>query len=609
MANEYGEQRPRVFISYSRVDSEFAYRLRADLEANGFVTWIDTAKLGDEGGQEWIRVIEKAVDSCQAMVVVLSPEAVDSKYVHMEYHRIQTQPGKLLIPLHYRTVTQAHMDLDLTQWIEFRNGKDGPDTYQTGLNKLIRSLAKAPQPPKLAPLPQAPTISTTPQSVNELADRPEFGPVPKAPPEPTPEIQELIAGAFVARGERNLINEEYFLQKIVESDNPQLRASYFERLKAVRALLLEQRIDSLRTLAQGAASEKQWRRALGAWQALLRLQPDDSTALKGVNQARTERATEALRDGEFDDAVGSWQALLRDDPLSSEVQQGLRAALRARADDAWRKADWARAIQSWKTLRSLTPPEADAAKFLSALVQNQSGDHRYQIAQQLLAAGNERGARAALDDLYQVAPSYGDPAGITSKIHYFRPQSILEQEEAALAIAIKWARRQGYETPVRASPLPDAIAQEQNSLAAGFWAILAMLASVFGIGNFAGTAISAVIRAGIWWQGAMFSRGLTLAWMSILAVGVLTVIFGILTTIIGGMMRAMWSTSLTSALALALCLGVPACWCVATYLSSELQHGVDWPTLWIVAGGGVLGMLVEAFLLFLFFLPPNRSAA
>ena len=63
MAAEQTEARPRVFISYSRVDSEFAYRLRADLEASGFDTWIDTAKLADQGGQQWLRLIQDAIDS------------------------------------------------------------------------------------------------------------------------------------------------------------------------------------------------------------------------------------------------------------------------------------------------------------------------------------------------------------------------------------------------------------------------------------------------------------------------------------------------------------------------------------------------------------------
>ena len=71
MAAEQTEARPRVFISYSRVDSEFAYRLRADLEASGFDTWIDTAKLADQGGQQWLRLIQDAIDSSQAMVVVV----------------------------------------------------------------------------------------------------------------------------------------------------------------------------------------------------------------------------------------------------------------------------------------------------------------------------------------------------------------------------------------------------------------------------------------------------------------------------------------------------------------------------------------------------------
>lgn len=149
------EQRPRVFISYSRVDSEFAYRLRADLEASGFPTWMDP-NLGSEGGQNWVRMIQEAIEGCQAMVVIVSPDSAASEWVQIEYSYIRKQPGKLLVPVHVRTTEPFPIDLGNKERIEFRDDQGGKDWYQTGFTNLVRSLAKAPKLPKLAPIPKAP---------------------------------------------------------------------------------------------------------------------------------------------------------------------------------------------------------------------------------------------------------------------------------------------------------------------------------------------------------------------------------------------------------------------------------------------------------------------
>src|SRR5437660_7552558 len=74
-----------IFISYARNKSDtiFVDRLEADLRLQGLRTWVDRREL--EGGQDWLDEIEKAIDSCQVLLVVLSDEAIDSHYVKMEY--------------------------------------------------------------------------------------------------------------------------------------------------------------------------------------------------------------------------------------------------------------------------------------------------------------------------------------------------------------------------------------------------------------------------------------------------------------------------------------------------------------------------------------------
>src|SRR5437868_11254940 len=89
-----------VFISYARTDTAFVDRLEADLQARKFRIWVDRRKL--EGGQEWLDEIEKAIDRCQVLLVVLSSSSVVSKYVKMEY-RYAWEEHKQVVPLLYQS--------------------------------------------------------------------------------------------------------------------------------------------------------------------------------------------------------------------------------------------------------------------------------------------------------------------------------------------------------------------------------------------------------------------------------------------------------------------------------------------------------------------------
>lgn len=123
---------PRIFISYSRTDSAFVDRLEANLQSSGFRTWVDRRKL--EGGQDWVDQLQEAIDQCQVILVVLSPEAVQSKYVRMEYRYALSQ-NKLVIPLEYRPLRTIPIDLHTIQRIIFQN-------YDQGLQNLLHTLSR-----------------------------------------------------------------------------------------------------------------------------------------------------------------------------------------------------------------------------------------------------------------------------------------------------------------------------------------------------------------------------------------------------------------------------------------------------------------------------------
>jgi hypothetical protein len=73
-----------IFISYSRTDGTYVQKLAQVLTAAGLPVWYDRALVP---GQSFSKDIEKAIDTCFAMVVVLTPSSVDSDWVRLELSR------------------------------------------------------------------------------------------------------------------------------------------------------------------------------------------------------------------------------------------------------------------------------------------------------------------------------------------------------------------------------------------------------------------------------------------------------------------------------------------------------------------------------------------
>lgn len=85
-----------IFISYSKQDVNFARYLRALLEKEGFPVWMDEARLSS--GARWWKDIEKNIDTCAALVVVMSPNAYESDWVEREILRAE-QRKKPICPV------------------------------------------------------------------------------------------------------------------------------------------------------------------------------------------------------------------------------------------------------------------------------------------------------------------------------------------------------------------------------------------------------------------------------------------------------------------------------------------------------------------------------
>jgi predicted ATPase len=119
-----------IFISYTHADSAFVDRLDADLRAQGFETWVDRERL--VAGLRWRRELQEAVEGAQVLLIVLSPEAIASQNVQIEYD-YALDLGKVVIPVYYRQCT-VPMELRAIQWVDFRH------SYEQGIAALVQVL-------------------------------------------------------------------------------------------------------------------------------------------------------------------------------------------------------------------------------------------------------------------------------------------------------------------------------------------------------------------------------------------------------------------------------------------------------------------------------------
>jgi len=77
------QRNPRqIFISHATADAEIAHRLAADLEAAGWSVWIAPDSI--RPGEKWVEAINRGLEASGIFVLLLTPEAVASRWVNSE---------------------------------------------------------------------------------------------------------------------------------------------------------------------------------------------------------------------------------------------------------------------------------------------------------------------------------------------------------------------------------------------------------------------------------------------------------------------------------------------------------------------------------------------
>jgi hypothetical protein len=107
----------RVFLSYSRKDTDFVLWLRDELKRDNYAAWRDGDTIPPS--TDWEKELRAGLERCELMVLALSPDAVKSKYVRWEFEEFSKMPDKHFFLVETRTFRDyEHQDYD-TPTLEF----------------------------------------------------------------------------------------------------------------------------------------------------------------------------------------------------------------------------------------------------------------------------------------------------------------------------------------------------------------------------------------------------------------------------------------------------------------------------------------------------------
>lgn len=122
-----------IFISYSREDINLRDMIRERLVSSNIPVWTDDSLT--PGTPNWQMAIEGALEISIALVVILSPEAKQSRWVRAEITDAENREIPIF-PLLAKgdELTSVPLGLNLTQWIDVRVG------FDEGIDKLIFTL-------------------------------------------------------------------------------------------------------------------------------------------------------------------------------------------------------------------------------------------------------------------------------------------------------------------------------------------------------------------------------------------------------------------------------------------------------------------------------------
>jgi hypothetical protein len=123
--------RPRIFLSYSRKNTDHANQLQQQLRSQDLHAWRDETNI--PGASEWASVIEAAIERMDALVVIVTRESAASEWVEKECTAF-LRNGKPVIPY----ISDPSIKSDVPKYLSSIQYIDG--TVSQGLPALVKQL-------------------------------------------------------------------------------------------------------------------------------------------------------------------------------------------------------------------------------------------------------------------------------------------------------------------------------------------------------------------------------------------------------------------------------------------------------------------------------------
>lgn len=150
---------PYLFISHSHQDREFAHFLNERLQRAGFSTWLDVESIPE--GSTWAREIEKGVENCGALIVIMSKNARESEWVERE----TLMAMNLRKPVFIARIDDVRLPIYVVnrQYSDFRTRPDAAAKRLITVLKKISLTEPLPEPRKPS---EAAKLSPEPNETN-----------------------------------------------------------------------------------------------------------------------------------------------------------------------------------------------------------------------------------------------------------------------------------------------------------------------------------------------------------------------------------------------------------------------------------------------------------
>jgi len=119
-----------IFISYSHKDKKYVEKLEGKLIEEGFNVWIDH---NIDYGDEWLKVIQKKLDECDAYIIVMSKNSFESYMVQNEVTRAREKNKNLFSLL---LDGENWLIVQAKQYVDVTGGSLPPEGFYKRLEKV-----------------------------------------------------------------------------------------------------------------------------------------------------------------------------------------------------------------------------------------------------------------------------------------------------------------------------------------------------------------------------------------------------------------------------------------------------------------------------------------